>query len=989
MHIYQRSIQPDANDSLSIIAGLVPGDREVLDVGTGSGALGCYLSERKGCRVDGLTYNAEEAERARVHYRRVEVLNLEHQLPSTCLGGQRYDVIVAADVLEHLRNADAVLEDLASLLRPGGFIVLSIPNVTHLGVVLGLLMRRFVRTREGLLDTTHTHFFDRESLRRLVDGAGLKVMGESAVVRNLVETEFAQIDASAFPPAVLDYVAADPDATIYQFIWTLAPQATVAEAPTPIEVPALPRINASPQYLAQVFFDFGEGLREEDSVHMLGTYRDGLQTLRRAIPGDAALIRALRIDFADRPGVFEFGGVRAVSAAGQPVWEWRGEWGPGVVFSDCELLPSTGLAGARLARSLSRDPSARIAVAPGALAGARQIELVQSPPQPYMDLAWGEAQRRLGQQMDGLVQANTLMAQTLEACRQEYAAAREVAKTQMQAIQVELLASHRALQGIHKSRSWRWTHGLRKLEARLAKLSRSVKKRTLPRPAPVVHPPAHCMVDRIAITDDVVYAEAWCALPGHAVRGVALALLGADGVEERLVGEHGLPRPDVAHHVPEYGPDTGVLVYQRRQRRGPVAGMRVVIDTPEGEVEFTLDTSLVQGACLLPPGQERPWLPILTAWLAQLKPGAVLVIDHDLGGGANFYREECIKAWAAEGREVLLWVFIPREQRHELQRINEAGTNRLAVDKRAWERLYQAPALAEVVFNNSVSYPEPEHVAEVLLEFKRHSSARVVFLVHDHQALCPSFSLLDDQGQYCGVPDPERCRACLPAHQGRFVKLVRTPSIDAWRGVWGACLLAVDEVVCFSECTRRLMLRAYPQLAQREIAVRPHRVDHVSGAYRVPPMSGTVRVAVVGEISPHKGSHVIAALLDEIARRGAPVEVHVLGALHGVAERPGLHLTGSYRRDELADRLGAAGVHMAIMPSILPETFSYVTHELIALGVPVVSFDLGAQADAVRRHPLGRLARRMDAAALLDEVLALARELPAMQAASTPEAVAP
>jgi glycosyltransferase involved in cell wall biosynthesis len=43
------------------------------------------------------------------------------------------------------------------------------------------------------------------------------------------------------------------------------------------------------------------------------------------------------------------------------------------------------------------------------------------------------------------------------------------------------------------------------------------------------------------------------------------------------------------------------------------------------------------------------------------------------------------------------------------------------------------------------------------------------------------------------------------------------------------------------------------------------------------------------------------------------------------------------------------------IPSICPETFSFATHEALATGLPVLSFDLGAQGETLRDAPLGHV----------------------------------
>ncbi len=199
-HVYFREIDPGANDSLATIARKISPHSKVLDVGTGSGALGRYLKKSR-CTVDGITYSEEEALQAQTGYDRIEVVNLENTLPSTRFAVHSYDVIVCADILEHLRNAMELLTDLHSLLAPKGRILLSIPNATYMGVLFGLLASRFVRTQEGVLDATHVNFFDRQGLEQLVERAGYRIAAVLDVRKGLIDSEFSALDTLALGEA--------------------------------------------------------------------------------------------------------------------------------------------------------------------------------------------------------------------------------------------------------------------------------------------------------------------------------------------------------------------------------------------------------------------------------------------------------------------------------------------------------------------------------------------------------------------------------------------------------------------------------------------------------------------------------------------------------------------------------------------------------------------------------------------------------------------
>ena len=163
LHVYQRTLPPDTQHSLGLLASWIPAGARVLDLGCGAGGLGQLLRARGIELIDGLTYNPAEAEVARPWYRRVEVVDLETCDLATLLGGQRYDAIVCADVLEHLRAPEKLLDQCRHCLAPRGQLLASIPNAGHAGLIGELLDGRLTYREEGLLDRTHLRFFTRRS----------------------------------------------------------------------------------------------------------------------------------------------------------------------------------------------------------------------------------------------------------------------------------------------------------------------------------------------------------------------------------------------------------------------------------------------------------------------------------------------------------------------------------------------------------------------------------------------------------------------------------------------------------------------------------------------------------------------------------------------------------------------------------------------------------------------------------------------------------
>lgn len=153
---------------------LVPGDVvTALDVGCGSGDLARLLRSRGVRRIVGIEPDAERASVAVGAADRVICSSIEQALDDG-LDGTHFDLIVVADVLEHLVDPWTVTARLAAHLAPGGRLLLSVPNVGSLEVVKQLVLRGDWRYDDsGMFDRTHLRWFGRSTLRALLDGAGL------------------------------------------------------------------------------------------------------------------------------------------------------------------------------------------------------------------------------------------------------------------------------------------------------------------------------------------------------------------------------------------------------------------------------------------------------------------------------------------------------------------------------------------------------------------------------------------------------------------------------------------------------------------------------------------------------------------------------------------------------------------------------------------------------------------------------------------------
>jgi hypothetical protein len=354
-----------------------------------------------------------------------------------------------------------------------------------------------------------------------------------------------------------------------------------------------------------------------------------------------------------------------------------------------------------------------------------------------------------------------------------------------------------------------------------------------------------------------------------------------------------------------------------------------------------------------------------------------IIFDHSMGGGANHYRRGTIAQWLAASETAILCtyhlptldyrldVFVPGEQDRQFR----------ASSFLALETVLQRAPVVEMFVNSPVSFDEPIAFAHWLARMRRrHSTTRVTVTAHDYFAACPSFVLLDADGRHCGIPDVRECEGCLERHEATYVAFSPPTKIGPWREAWGRCLEAADEVRCFSESSRVLLIRAYPFLARDRTTVIPHRVDFSPRRPRVR-HAGPLVIGVMGHINAQKGAHVVAGIAERLEKGHPNARVVVLGTLDIPFRSSRLTVAGQYEREDLPDLIEAHAINMFLFPSIWPETFSYVVAEMTALELPVVAFDLGAPAERLRGYRLARLCGEVGAGPALETMLAFHREL--------------
>ena len=233
------------------IAQHIPDGARVLDIGCATGSFGLALQTERSCQVTGI--EVDEGAAAKATSRGLEVLVADVQTSPLAgiVGARKVDVIVLADVLEHLLEPRALLVQLHEVLAPGGRVLVSVPNITHVDVQLMLAQDDWRYRSSGLLDRTHLRFFSLGTFCEVAAAAGFEVVAMERVIVPFLGTELLdfgrglKLDREQ-AEALREMVAtANDNFQTYQHVLRLEPALgwtpePAAELPGPHPRPAVP-----------------------------------------------------------------------------------------------------------------------------------------------------------------------------------------------------------------------------------------------------------------------------------------------------------------------------------------------------------------------------------------------------------------------------------------------------------------------------------------------------------------------------------------------------------------------------------------------------------------------------------------------------------------------------------------------------------------------------------------------------------------------------
>lgn len=229
----------------------------------------------------------------------------------------------------------------------------------------------------------------------------------------------------------------------------------------------------------------------------------------------------------------------------------------------------------------------------------------------------------------------------------------------------------------------------------------------------------------------------------------------------------------------------------------------------------------------------------------------------------------------------------------------------------------------------------------------------IILSLHDFYLICPSYTLLDENMEFCGGVCPntsESCTVLLP----EFINIYDTKGfINKWRQNVSKLFKNIDYFITTNDYVKDLFINIYPELIDKKFRIIEHGEDfpELDGEYHsLPSPNEPIKILFLGNISVHKGLFMIKKLKEcDVDSR---LEFHFLGAITEELEPLGYY-HGKYHISELPEYLKTIKPSYIGIFSIWPETFCYTLSESWNYRIPVLSFDMGVVGDRMRENKGG------------------------------------
>jgi GT2 family glycosyltransferase len=323
----------------------------------------------------------------------------------------------------------------------------------------------------------------------------------------------------------------------------------------------------------------------------------------------------------------------------------------------------------------------------------------------------------------------------------------------------------------------------------------------------------------------------------------------------------------------------------------------------------------------------------------------ILYIKHSWGGGADRHVTEMAEAAGANGWTP--FVLTSMDNGFFLESPVYPNLQLLLTGECDYQNLRE---FLKSIGVNHLHFHHTIGLRQEVLNLAKELNVQYDFTLHDYYMVCPRINLLKSDNHYCKANLNEKtCNECLGTADG----------IANWRKKNLEILNNARKVFAPSRACADIYHKYFPNL---KISVIPHPFNDYQGNEGHPLIGeNPINIAAIGNLGIHKGVEVIKEASDYSHEHKLPINWFVIGPTTDDKALKNVIISGKYQnRNELKNRLNEYMIDIVLFPSIWPETFSYVVSEAWDAGLPVITGNMGAQAERVKEIGAGWVIDSLD-----------------------------
>jgi 2-polyprenyl-3-methyl-5-hydroxy-6-metoxy-1,4-benzoquinol methylase len=223
---YKNKIDKFSSHSLIVekINKLTPSNKNILDIGCFSGEL--LNRVRMSQKVSNNYFGADLDNYLSKDFNFIKFIlfDFNESNLSKLFDNKKFDIVILGDILEHLVNPWAALNNIQQIIEDSSKILISVPNSGHWYFRLKIFFGKIEYTNNGLFDKTHLRFFTKMSSKELVNNSKLEIVElsySSLPWENLFKGGLVSKILSIFERFL---ILLRPQLFAYQFIFLVKPE---------------------------------------------------------------------------------------------------------------------------------------------------------------------------------------------------------------------------------------------------------------------------------------------------------------------------------------------------------------------------------------------------------------------------------------------------------------------------------------------------------------------------------------------------------------------------------------------------------------------------------------------------------------------------------------------------------------------------------------------------------------------------------------------